>query len=174
MFNDIHVTTSDVIVEGYKEYIVIRFERTDTNTLDYAEIIMPNKNITNFQGFIECELNWITSFAVDNLPLMWQMAKADSDENNHINTDPNPETISALKEAEQIAKDPSVKRYTDLDELFSDLKQPDFDAMMQAGYEDALANCSEDADAVFARIRQRIVKQRIERVYYGNDSQNNL
>ena len=97
-----------------------------------------------------------------------------TDENINNNTEPNLETISALKEAEQIAKDPSVKRYTDLDELFSDLKQPDFDAMMQAGYEDALANCSEDADAVFTTIRQRIVKQRIERVYYGNDSQNNL
>ena len=35
---------------------------------------------------------------------------------------PNPETIAAMLEAERIAKDPSVKGYTDLDELFADLK----------------------------------------------------
>lgn len=35
---------------------------------------------------------------------------------------PNAETIAAMKEAERIAKDPSVKGYTDLDELFADLK----------------------------------------------------
>ena len=36
---------------------------------------------------------------------------------------PNKETISAMLEAERIAKDPSVKGYTDLDELFADLKK---------------------------------------------------
>jgi DNA-damage-inducible protein J len=35
---------------------------------------------------------------------------------------PNKETISAMLEAERIAKDPSIKGYTDLDELFADLK----------------------------------------------------
>ena len=35
---------------------------------------------------------------------------------------PNRETISAMLEAERIAHDPNVKRYTDLDELFSDLR----------------------------------------------------
>ena len=35
---------------------------------------------------------------------------------------PNKETIAAMLEAERIGKDPSVKGYTDLDELFSDLK----------------------------------------------------
>jgi len=35
---------------------------------------------------------------------------------------PNKETIAAMLEAERIAKDPSVKSYTDLDELFADLK----------------------------------------------------
>lgn len=35
---------------------------------------------------------------------------------------PNKETIAAMSEAEGIAKDPSVKSYTDLDELFADLK----------------------------------------------------
>lgn len=36
---------------------------------------------------------------------------------------PNKETIAAMLEAERIGKDPSVKGYTDLDELFSDLKK---------------------------------------------------
>lgn len=36
---------------------------------------------------------------------------------------PNKETIVSMIEAEGIAKDPSVKGYTDLDELFADLKQ---------------------------------------------------
>ena len=35
---------------------------------------------------------------------------------------PDKETISAMLEAERVAKDPSVKGYTDLDELFADLK----------------------------------------------------
>ena len=35
---------------------------------------------------------------------------------------PNAETVAAMLEAERIARDPSVKGYTDLDELFKDLK----------------------------------------------------
>ena len=35
---------------------------------------------------------------------------------------PNRETNTALMEAERIAKDPTAKGYTDLDELFDDLK----------------------------------------------------
>ena len=34
---------------------------------------------------------------------------------------PNKETIAAMLEAERIAKDPSAKGYTDLDELFTNL-----------------------------------------------------
>ena len=34
---------------------------------------------------------------------------------------PNEETIAAMLEAERIAHDPTVKHYTDLDELFRDL-----------------------------------------------------
>lgn len=36
---------------------------------------------------------------------------------------PNKETIAAMLEAEKIAKDPSVKGYNDLDELFAELKK---------------------------------------------------
>lgn len=46
----------------------------------------------------------------------------------------------------------------------------DFDAMMQAGYDDALANRSEDADEVFARIRQRIENMvTIRKMLYENE-----
>lgn len=36
---------------------------------------------------------------------------------------PTKETISAMLEAEKIGKDPSVKGYTDLDEMFANLKK---------------------------------------------------
>ncbi len=36
---------------------------------------------------------------------------------------PNKETLAAMKEAESITRDPSVKGYTDLDELFEELKK---------------------------------------------------
>lgn len=35
---------------------------------------------------------------------------------------PNKETIATMLEAERIAKNPSIKGYTDLGELFADLK----------------------------------------------------
>jgi DNA-damage-inducible protein J len=35
---------------------------------------------------------------------------------------PNRETVAAMREAEKISNDPSVKGYNDLDELFKDLK----------------------------------------------------
>ena len=41
-----------------------------------------------------------------------------------IRTDrPNKETIAAMLEAENIAKAPNLKGYTDLDEMFADLKK---------------------------------------------------
>ena len=36
---------------------------------------------------------------------------------------PNRETLEAMLEAERIAHDPTVKRYSDLDELFADLEK---------------------------------------------------
>lgn len=36
---------------------------------------------------------------------------------------PNKETVTAMLEAERIAKDPSVKGYTDLNQFFADLKE---------------------------------------------------
>ena len=36
---------------------------------------------------------------------------------------PNKETIAAMLEAERIGKDPSVKGYTNLDEMFADLEK---------------------------------------------------
>ena len=39
-----------------------------------------------------------------------------------LDDQPNRTTIEAMLEAERIARDPTVKRYNDLDELFKDLK----------------------------------------------------
>lgn len=76
MFNGINVTTTDILTEGYKEYICVRFERpNDKGECDFAEIIMPERNIIKSYGFSEEELFWIESFAVDNLLLMWDMTK---------------------------------------------------------------------------------------------------
>ena len=36
---------------------------------------------------------------------------------------PNKETVAAMLEAERITKDPNVKHYTNLDELFEDLRK---------------------------------------------------
>ena len=36
---------------------------------------------------------------------------------------PNKETVTAMLEAERIAKDPNAKHYSDLDELFEDLRK---------------------------------------------------
>lgn len=36
---------------------------------------------------------------------------------------PNKETVAAMLEAERIAKDPTVKSYTDPDEMFAELKE---------------------------------------------------
>ena len=46
-----------------------------------------------------------------------------------VNIVPNKETISAMHEAEQIAKNPSVQGYTDLDELFADLNTETLEAI---------------------------------------------
>ena len=45
------------------------------------------------------------------------------------NNTPNKETIAAMLEAEQIARDPSVKGYTDLNELFAELNNELLDAI---------------------------------------------
>ena len=79
-----------------------------------------------------------------------------------------------IEEALDIADAAAAENNTRLshEEVFGNLRttagsKEDFDAMIQAGYNDALANRSEDADVVFSRIRQRITE-------YGNDSQNAL
>lgn len=36
---------------------------------------------------------------------------------------PNAQTLAAMQEAERIAKDPTVQGYTDMDQLFADLKK---------------------------------------------------
>lgn len=40
-----------------------------------------------------------------------------------VTNQPNGETIAAMLETERISKDPSVKSYTNLEELFADLRK---------------------------------------------------
>lgn len=50
----------------------------------------------------------------------------ENEQNINVNapqSQPGKETVAAMLEAERIAKDPAVKGYTDLDELFRDLKE---------------------------------------------------
>ena len=64
--------------------------------------------MTNFFG--DCGMNIPTVFIRESLP------------EGHIPFEPNKKTIAAMLEAERIAKDPRVKGYNDLDELFLNLK----------------------------------------------------
>lgn len=85
--------------------------------------------------------------------------------------------IDDIEEALDLADAAAIESDTRLshDEVFGNLRtsagsKEDFDAMMQAGYDDALANRSEDADEVFARIRQRIENMvTIRKMLYENE-----
>ena len=59
----------------------------------------------------------------------WQKRAFESDEELcedepfYEDEEPNEVTIAAMEEAERIAHDPSVKAYSDLNELFAELKR---------------------------------------------------
>jgi len=71
------------------------------------------------------------------------------------NCEPNNETISAMLEAERIARDPSVKRYSDVEEALEELK-----AELEDGYADMLAGRTKPAREAFADIRKQCVTDR--------------
>jgi DNA-damage-inducible protein J len=68
--------------------------------------------------FSELGLNMTTAF---NIFLRQSIRERSLPFNVTINT-PNAETIAALLEAEQIGRDPSVKRYSDVEEALRELK----------------------------------------------------
>ena len=69
--------------------------------------------------FSELDMNFTTAF---NIFVRQSIRESGIPFTISINQ-PNKETIAAMLEAERIAKDPSVKGYNDLDELFADLKK---------------------------------------------------
>ncbi len=69
--------------------------------------------------FEELGMNLSTAF---NIFVRQSLREGQIPFNISLNT-PNKETIAAMLEAERIAKDPSVKGYTDLDEMFDELKK---------------------------------------------------
>ncbi len=68
--------------------------------------------------FAELGLNMTTAF---NIFLRQAVREGSIPFNVTVNT-PNAETVAALLEGERIARDPSVKRYTDVEEALRELK----------------------------------------------------
>lgn len=68
--------------------------------------------------FAELGMNLSTAF---NIFVRQALREGGIPFNITVNT-PNKETVAAMLEAERIAKDPSVKGYTDMDELFEALR----------------------------------------------------
>lgn len=81
--------------------------RIDTNIKNQADRL-----------FAELGLNMTTAF---NIFLRQSVREGCIPFQVTINT-PNAETIAAMLEAEQIANDPSVKRYSDVEEAIAELK----------------------------------------------------
>lgn len=90
------------------------------------------KNTTNFTIRLDsdlkkdcealyAELGMSLSTAI-NVFLRQSLRKGGLPFDARLDDQPNRTTIEAMLEAERIAKDPTVKRYNDLDELFKDLK----------------------------------------------------
>ena len=69
--------------------------------------------------FTELGMNLTTAF---NIFVSHSLRECDIPFNVRLEQ-PNKETVAAMLEAERIAKDPSVKGFNDLDELFADLKR---------------------------------------------------
>ena len=82
--------------------------RMDTELKEQADLL-----------FSELGMNMSTAF---NIFIRQALREGGIPFRIHMNT-PNAETIAAMMEAEWIAGDPSVKGYTNLDELFADLKK---------------------------------------------------
>lgn len=73
---------------------------------------------------------------------------------------PNEETAAALREAEQISKDPAVKGYQDMDELFASLLSDQPDADIQARIEAAksLFGCIPEKETLEQAKNERLDK----------------
>ena len=74
---------------------------------------------------------------------------ADTTDFNVRPQQPNKETVAAMLEAERIARDPSIKRYSDVEEALEELKEE-----LEVGYADMLAGRTKPAREVLADIRK--------------------
>ena len=82
--------------------------RMDTELKEQADLL-----------FSELGMNMSTAF---NIFIRQALREGGIPFRIHMST-PNEETVAAMMEAERIARDSSVKGYTDLDALFADLKK---------------------------------------------------
>ena len=74
---------------------------------------------------------------------------ADTTDFNVRPQQPNKETAAAMLEAERIARDPSIKRYSDVEEALEELKEE-----LEVGYADMLAGRTKPAGEVLTDIRK--------------------
>lgn len=79
---------------------------------------------------------------------------------------PNKETTTAMLEAERLARDPSAKRYTDLEELFADLKARENRYRHHQEHHKGLLNCNEQA--AFNRSAPGMGNSSVVKVHYYN------
>lgn len=67
-FNNIHET-------NYLEQIQLHYERPNGKGFDIAELTLPTYNFTKIMGFSEDEAFELESYARDNAPLIWEIAR---------------------------------------------------------------------------------------------------
>lgn len=91
----------------------------DTNTTNISIRMDANLKAQADALFAELGMNLSTAF---NIFVRQSLREGRIPFDISLN-EPNAETIAAMLEAERIAKDPNVKGYTDLNQLFADLKK---------------------------------------------------
>lgn len=111
-----------VLIFSYKQYII--YEKGGENimagTTTNISIRMDSDLKAQAEAlFSELGMNLTTAF---NIFVRQSLREGKIPFEISLNQ-PNKETVAAMLEAERITNDPSVKGYTDLDELFADLKK---------------------------------------------------
>ena len=73
--DDIVLTFSSIHETNYLEQIQLHYERPNGKGFDIAELILPTYNFTKIMGFNEDEAFELESYARDNAPLIWELAR---------------------------------------------------------------------------------------------------
>lgn len=111
-----------VLIFSYKQYIIYEKEGENimAGTTTNISIRMDSDLKAQAEAlFSELGMNLTTAF---NIFVRQSLREGKIPFEISLNQ-PNKETVAAMLEAERITNDPSVKGYTDLDELFADLKK---------------------------------------------------